>query len=871
MYFRSYGIIFCLSECNNKYNFQNMSENQLTGFVSINHKYIYNTTVGMEISKRPELIDHKHCNILFALNTNLITEQSFHQDVMSTTLNNEQSNVLWMDIGACDNILMALNTAANMPVNYDNRYLMPGDVINKDCTLKEFQNKYDAVAPFQKLVLDKILEDRDIFIDFTKSLPLSGPVRKFINILTPKAITAINPYHSVTNNIIHSQNVAVLVDGITSEQFPLLLPAKRCFYIDDTSNIPKTIYMVIAPYKESIIPSKCSPTNEPKEIFSNVGISTLNFTVGKDNVLQQVVQYPSYAISYIIVPSQWTYEAVISEVTKRCNHYTQCSNIDLESYREIAVLSLGFATHSLLTPSIATETIGTTDMYKITSFIFYPGMWHYSIFKYKRDISRQTGEMLTTDILKEISVQKTIPVTHLSARLFRSQMDEYKQHTTENKNLLKGYILEKFFEYFCEKSNTLHPFYKKYFDSKDDDGNALFNRRSNELSFSSVIDSLLPELVKSEEPCTKKTVDLLLGQTIFEQHFKEATPSVLYAYRTWKTKDPEEFSKIIGKVRDNINMVNNIYTQIEPKIEKCKNDEKEVNDLITETLLRISHLDNEVKYYESKNDSSATDSIKEALLGQQKSLNEYKIRKEQIQETIKKLKNDKSNAILETDRNMEQLLEHIDFAVNQANSLKRKLDDDSDESSREQYNDKVAETGKSLRMKQKAKRMQNGIEQVHREESPNKDNAELISFNEPVIGSNQVYDKMADSSKQENVKQANVTKDFAIPKERDGAKNIISDNSTTDSIGNITEDEESSEFSYFSEIDGPYESDASEKERKQKKVKIPKKRVTKSKDKQKDLMPEKNPITSHASVIPHITVPMLEEATDQEQDIKQDI
>lgn len=405
------------------------------GIVSLNHKYIYGTSIGHENTNRPELTDHKHCNILFELNTHSIDDDELCRNVLNTVLHSEKNNVIWTDIGAFENILMSLNDASKCDINCDDCYTNSDECAVSRITNLKPQNKYDAVAPFNEIILKNVLTEKDIFIDFSKSIPLSGPVSKLINILKPKAVAATDRYHCVINHALNDRTVSVLVDGLTTNDFPLQIPARRCFFAPNYSNVLQTLYMVIAPYSESIIPENSSKEYNSIQMFTEVGLSTLNFNVGGTNQ-KEIVQYPSYAISYMIVPRNWSEEAVALEVIKRCSHYTQSANLNLETCREIAVLQLGEVTYSLHPSTMISKNIDNTDMLTLQGFYFSPGQWYHRTYTYKRNITTQRGNLLCNDGVMCHSTEKEIPVTSLSARLFRSQLDDHIKISSENQKQL---------------------------------------------------------------------------------------------------------------------------------------------------------------------------------------------------------------------------------------------------------------------------------------------------------------------------------------------------------------------------------------------------------------------------------------------------
>ena len=471
------------------YGTNKMFPEQLIGVVCLNHRYVYGTKIGIEHLKRPELIHHKHCNILFELNVHKITENVMLQKIMNSALHTERNKSIITDISSFENILMTLNDTGGSQLSKYDPYIVSGDKI-PDCEISQVENKYDAVAPFRKIILDNILTERNFFIDFEKSLHLKGPILNLINILSPKFIAATGDNHSFINEITNDKYVSVLSHGITSKNFPLQIPLKRSFLVNETFNGPKKVYLVIAPYNESIIPVTSTQNNYTGNVFDYVSVTRMIYNVNKDKK-SQVVQYPSYAISYMIVPYYWCEEAVLTETYNRCKHYTQSSNLALQSYREYSTICLGILNNG---PTISNiRKMENTDMYIFDNFNCEIGEWNYFIAPYKRDIMSQKGETLSEYIISLKSSKIEMPVTSLSARLYRSQLPEFKQNTMKKcmrlmkltyTDLIDGKDID---SHASDLELMLMPLYKEYLDGYP---NNYYKQKLRELDVSTLITAL---------------------------------------------------------------------------------------------------------------------------------------------------------------------------------------------------------------------------------------------------------------------------------------------------------------------------------------------------------------------------------------------
>ena len=196
---------------------------QLIGVVCLNHKYAYNTKMGIEHTNRPELIQHKYCNILFELNTHNVSEPEQLRDIMNTVLYSEKDKSIITDISTFESILMTLNEASIFPINKKDPYIVSDDPKTDQASQLKFNYKHDAIAPFRKMILNNILADRDNFLDYERSIPLSGPIFNITKILAPKCLGATNENYSFLNEVTNDKYLSALHMGPTS---------KRVFYTD---------------------------------------------------------------------------------------------------------------------------------------------------------------------------------------------------------------------------------------------------------------------------------------------------------------------------------------------------------------------------------------------------------------------------------------------------------------------------------------------------------------------------------------------------------------------------------------------------------------------------------------------------------------
>ena len=446
-----------------------MCSSQLVGVVCINHRHRYGTRLGIENTKRPELVHHKYCNILFQLNIHDITETNLLQDIQNAALHTERNKAIIIDISSFESILMTLNEAVSFEHNKKDPYLVSCGT-TEDYRNENNINKYDSVTPFRKMILNNILTERNIFLDYERSIPASGPIRNLIEIFHPKSIAAIGENQCFINEVTDDKFVSVLFDGPTLKIFPLQLPIKRCFFADDGFIGPSKVFMVIAPYSESLVPVTSNHSNLKNVIFEEIGLSKMTFNVNEMRK-SQIVQYPSYAISYMIVPCYWNEETVLHETYNRCKHYTHSSNLNLEVHREFATICLGDLKETASLTNLSSISLHGIELYQFENFEFRVGDWHYSTGIYKRDLSNHRGLMLSAEKIDQKSIIKNIPITSLPARLFLSQMPRFEKLTTENDSIITHWIYNKVLNKKLTDPNKtqldqkLIPLYENYFEN----------------------------------------------------------------------------------------------------------------------------------------------------------------------------------------------------------------------------------------------------------------------------------------------------------------------------------------------------------------------------------------------------------------------
>ena len=275
------------------------------------------------------------------------------------------------------------------------------------------------LKPFRGLLLEELLKSNYSFIDYEQLIPLASPIDNFINLIKPKALSSIDN-NCFIDSIGDNKFVSALYDGVTSKTFPLQIPLKRCFFTPpDLITGYNNIFMVVAPYDESIIPVNVQQNNVVGDIFSKVGFTQIKFNV-EDNSFNEIVPNPSFVISYMFVPKHWSAKAVACEVMKRCKHYTMNSNLMLKAMRELVVVSLGNFQRPMRACELKRKNFEHEEMLVLENFNFHVKDWYKHIDIYERNIDKDVALLTEQDIEKHAS-KKECPNSSLCNNLFLSQ------------------------------------------------------------------------------------------------------------------------------------------------------------------------------------------------------------------------------------------------------------------------------------------------------------------------------------------------------------------------------------------------------------------------------------------------------------------
>ena len=392
-----------------------LSSSQAVGQVIVHHSYPFGTTFGVEVDE-PDLYHHKNCNILFELNTCELRNGAVQQSIQNISPYNRSSSPILLDTAMVESILLKLKEGGEYPISTTDPYILGNDsTIPNESERTQKRKAYDSLTPMRKIILDELLNENEILIDCDKSVPLSGPIAKFTKLVRPLTITARGDENCFVDSIIGSKMMTGLFGGNTQNEFSIQIPANRCFFSPPHSNRYQKIFLVIAPYNESVIPVNICQKTSYHNNYMVTGLSSVKFHDSIPCGGIKTVQHPSYSISYMMVPENWTPKAVMSEVVNRCKHYSHQHFI--HSFWEFAIISLGTFSTLKSADAIERQIVETTTMYILKNVDFHVGDWHTHTFQITNNIDITHQNRMITEQFSGTMGNKTIPLTSLSSRI----------------------------------------------------------------------------------------------------------------------------------------------------------------------------------------------------------------------------------------------------------------------------------------------------------------------------------------------------------------------------------------------------------------------------------------------------------------------
>lgn len=386
----------------------------------IHHRYVYNTTIGIE-NKQPQLTQHKSCNLVFALNLHEIRDAKTRQAILNTSMCGDINKPILLDISMVESILMTLNDVSKYSLDtVSDPYILFGNSLSDERTLdKKYKTQYNAIAPFREILLKNLFTENELYVDYEKSIPFDGPVSKFTKLIKPKGIVNCNVENCFHDTVGNKKLVTLLYEGKAVKDFALQLPVKRCFFTSGKFDKYRKIYLVVAPYNESIICGPIEPTTSHK-MFSNLSITQLVFEDGK--IVKNMLN-PSYVLSYMFSPERWSMKAVISEVVERCKHYSQTSNLQTERFCQFAIISLGMLPIPCCVNDLKKKVIDQEEMFVLNDLAFHVTDWYIHNDLYQRNMTKNIPQ-LSHQIIEKDAIQKFVPKRSLPSQVYMSQQQE---------------------------------------------------------------------------------------------------------------------------------------------------------------------------------------------------------------------------------------------------------------------------------------------------------------------------------------------------------------------------------------------------------------------------------------------------------------
>lgn len=248
------------------------------------------------------------------------------------------------------------------------------------------------LSPLGRILHNCLTADKT-YINENISLMQNGPIKQFTRLLYPHCLLNNN-----NNNKNHTQlstnNFVGLLNGSTKniKNTYLRIPKQQAIFIHQTRRLKRTItnvFLVIAPYRESTIDPLVSNPNE------KVTLDEESIIVVDKHPYQTVQQ--AYSATFVFTDENATSTWVMQNTIDRCINYTPALNLTAKSYREIAVIKLGYIPDNADTPRLLHDLSTRSQYFLFDNFIFNPQKWIHQTFSYDSSTEDTKTEEIETE------------------------------------------------------------------------------------------------------------------------------------------------------------------------------------------------------------------------------------------------------------------------------------------------------------------------------------------------------------------------------------------------------------------------------------------------------------------------------------------
>jgi hypothetical protein len=240
--------------------------------------------------------------------------------------------------------------------------------------LKNSGSKLSTTSPVLDYLFTSLNKDNEMYMDIDENLPIQGPIRKFTQILRPTGLAAFDRNEELTVHLNNTIATMVVYRGIYEDGFRV--PADKLFNMNQLKKTDCNLYLVLAPYPESVSPPKLSIPKCNRSTSVRSRLHTLNC---QDNCKLRYVKSESrdvidcsYTASFWLVDVNHRSDHLYNMVTQQCI-FAGPRHMYAKQARELAYIKIGRVDKLVtLDTKIPKYKCSGRDVYELKPFLFNP-------------------------------------------------------------------------------------------------------------------------------------------------------------------------------------------------------------------------------------------------------------------------------------------------------------------------------------------------------------------------------------------------------------------------------------------------------------------------------------------------------------------
>jgi len=248
-------------------------------------------------------------------------------------------------------------------------YWTTEDVLHR---LHQQDEKDIKLSPLGRILHNCLTADKT-YINKQVNLMQNGPIKQLTRLLYPFCLIN-NIDKNNKEQLSHNYFVGLLNGSIQHiKDTHLCVPKQQAIFIHHTRSLKRTntnVFLVIAPYRESTIDPLINKSDDKSTLHEQT-ITEINNTY-----------HQAYSATFVFTDENATSTWVIQNTIERCIYYTPAFPLTQKSYREIAVIKLGYIPSNTPPPRIMHHVNANSQYFSFDNFIFKPQKWTYQTFAY---------------------------------------------------------------------------------------------------------------------------------------------------------------------------------------------------------------------------------------------------------------------------------------------------------------------------------------------------------------------------------------------------------------------------------------------------------------------------------------------------------